>query len=109
VIPRDGLAQHDVFLELHARLLRAYRPRRYAGRTVVVASPRWFDLTAGWLDVLLPPESAGGLRHDVKVHGEHLDLVREPNVAEVARALEPLLDRAWLDQAWLDQTWQAEQ
>jgi hypothetical protein len=35
-----------------------------------------------------PPESSGGRRVDVSVAGEHLDLVREPNVAEVARALE---------------------
>jgi hypothetical protein len=50
----------------------------------------------------------------VKVHGEHLDLVREPNVAEVARSLERFLDPTWLDPTWLDptwldQTWQAEQ
>jgi thioesterase domain-containing protein len=32
-----------------------------------------------------------GARRDVVVPGEHLDLVREPNVAEVARVLQDYL------------------
>jgi thioesterase domain-containing protein len=40
---------------------------------------------------VLPPESTGGRRRDVSVGCEHIDLVREPNVAEVARALDRFL------------------
>ena len=80
-----------MFFRLHRRLLRAYRPVRYPGRTLVFASPRYLEGAGPMLDQLMPPESAGGRRRDVPVHGEHLDLVREPNVAEVARTLEALL------------------
>jgi amino acid adenylation domain-containing protein len=88
VLARQGLPQHDVFFELHTRLLRAYRPPSYGGRTLVFASPRYLEAAAEILDTLLPPESTGGRRRDVPIASEHLDLVREPNVAEVARALE---------------------
>jgi thioesterase domain-containing protein/acyl carrier protein len=92
LVERHGLAQHDVFLELHKRMLRLHRPKPYLGRTVVLASPRYFELGAPELDRVLPPVSRGGQRHEIPVAGEHLDLVREPAVAEVARALRPLLD-----------------
>ena len=58
---------------------------------MVFASPRYLELAAPMLDQLLPPESAGGRRRDVPLAGEHLDLVREPIVAEVARVLDSLL------------------
>jgi amino acid adenylation domain-containing protein len=91
VIPRRGLAQHELFMQLHARVLRAYQPSPYHGRTILLASPRYVTDTHVVLDRLLPPESSGGRRHDVPIAGEHLDLVREPNVAEVARALDRCL------------------
>jgi thioesterase domain-containing protein len=37
---------------------------------------------------LLPASAVGDRRRDILVAGRHLDLVREPNVAAVARALE---------------------
>ncbi|HEU5306808.1 MAG TPA: AMP-binding protein [Acidimicrobiia bacterium] len=91
IVPRDGLAQHEVFLFFHGRVSRAHRPQLYDGRTVVVASPGYLAYARPALDRLLPPESAGGCRRDLVVTGEHLDLLREPNVAEVARALDVLL------------------
>ena len=91
VVARRGLAQHAVFFELHIRLLRAYRHHPYGGRTIVVASPKYLEFAADILDPMLPPEAEGGNRRDVPVAGEHLDLVREPNVAEVARAVDLVL------------------
>jgi acyl-coenzyme A synthetase/AMP-(fatty) acid ligase/thioesterase domain-containing protein/acyl carrier protein len=91
IVPRDGLAQHQVFLHFHGRVGRAHRSAPYGGRAVVVASPGYLALVRHELDRLLPPESAGGNRRDVAVAGEHLDLLREPNVAEVARALDLLV------------------
>jgi thioesterase domain-containing protein/acyl carrier protein len=91
IVARDGLAQHEVFLYFHGRLSRAHRRRPYDGRTVVVAAPAYLQGMRDVLDHLLPPESAGGCRRDVVVAGEHLDLLREPNVAEVARTLDLLL------------------
>jgi hypothetical protein len=38
----------------------------------------------------LPTPAAGGGRVDLPVAGQHLDLVREPSVAEVTRLLERL-------------------
>jgi acyl-CoA synthetase (AMP-forming)/AMP-acid ligase II/thioesterase domain-containing protein/acyl carrier protein len=100
LVPRDGLAQHEVFLHFHSRLSRRHRPQPYHGRTAVVASPAYFGVAGDGLDRLLRSEEAGGRRRDIHVAGEHLDLLREPNVAEVARALDLLVD---------GQTWQAEQ
>jgi thioesterase domain-containing protein/acyl carrier protein len=91
LVRRRGLAQHDVFYELHTRLLRAYQPGPFHGRSAVFASPQFFDLHRDDLDGVLPPESPGGRRHDVPVAGDHMDLVREPNVAVVAQALGLLL------------------
>jgi acyl-CoA synthetase (AMP-forming)/AMP-acid ligase II/thioesterase domain-containing protein/acyl carrier protein len=88
IVPRDGLAQHQVFLWFHTRLARTHRPRPYRGRALVIASPAYFALLRDALDRLLPPESAAGKRHDVELAGEHLDLLREPSVADVARVLE---------------------
>jgi acetoacetyl-CoA synthetase len=87
VVTRRGLAQHDAFLQLHSRLLRRHRPQPYRGDTVVFASPNYLERAAPVLDALLPPEGVGGRRRDVPVAGAHLDLVREPNIAEVARGL----------------------
>ena len=91
VVVRRGLAQHEVFMRLHSWLMRTYRPRPYDGRTVLLASPRHLEPVRDSLDEVLPPESAGGRRIDVAVTGAHLDLVREPGVASVARALELVL------------------
>jgi thioesterase domain-containing protein len=91
VVRRDGLAQHEVFLFFHGRVSRAHRPQPYGGRTVVIASPGYLGHARAALDRLLPSESAGGRRRDLVVAGEHLDLLREPNVAEVVRALDLLL------------------
>jgi thioesterase domain-containing protein len=91
IVPRRGLPQHDLFFQLHTRMLAAHRPVPYRGPTVVFASPRYLELAAPMLDELLPSETAGGRRRDVPLAGEHLDLVREPNVAEVARVLDSLL------------------
>jgi thioesterase domain-containing protein len=88
IVERRGLPQHEVFFQLHVRLLRAYGAQPFAGRTLVFGSPRFLEDAAADFDRLLPPESSGGRRRDVAIAGEHLDLVREPNVADVARALE---------------------
>jgi thioesterase domain-containing protein/acyl carrier protein len=91
VVVRRGLAQHDVFMRLHGWLLRTHRLQPYGGRSVVLASPGYLELVRDVLDDVLPPESAGGRRTDVAVSGAHLDLVREPSVAGVARALDLVL------------------
>jgi hypothetical protein len=93
VVRRRGLAQHDVFYELHNRVLRAHAPERYTGAAVVLASPAYFADSAALLDRVLPPLSADGHRRDVPVNAEHLDLLREPSVAEVARALDLVFSR----------------
>jgi thioesterase domain-containing protein len=91
LVRRRGLDQHNVFFELHRRVLRAHTATPFHGRAVVFASPQFFEHHRQELDRVLPPESAGGGRYDVEIAGEHLDLVREPNVAEVARALDLVL------------------
>jgi acyl-CoA synthetase (AMP-forming)/AMP-acid ligase II/thioesterase domain-containing protein/acyl carrier protein len=91
IVPRDGLAQHEVFMHFHGRVGRAHRPQPYRGRTVVIASPSYFAIATDALDHLFPAEVSGGRRRDVVVAGEHLDLLREPNVVEVARALDLLV------------------
>jgi amino acid adenylation domain-containing protein len=91
LVQRRGVAQHELFLQLHFRVLRAYQPAPYRGRNVVFASPRFLADHGEAIDRVLPPERAGGQRLDVLIDGEHLDLVREPNVAEVARALAMLV------------------
>ena len=94
IVARKGIAQHDVFLLHLTRLLGTYRPRPFHGPTLVFGSQRYLEGAAPVLEHLLPSENRGGRRRDVVVPGEHLDLVREPNVAEVARALD-----AWFDDA----------
>jgi thioesterase domain-containing protein len=91
VVRRRGLAQSAVFLDLHARILRAYTPAPYLGRTVVLGSAEYLADARAVLDPVLPPQTAGGARVDVAVSGEHLALVREPHVEEVARVLDALL------------------
>jgi acyl-CoA synthetase (AMP-forming)/AMP-acid ligase II/thioesterase domain-containing protein/acyl carrier protein len=91
VVRRRGLEQHEMFLHLHTRLFRAHVVEPYTGRTMLVASPQYFADTQETVDRVLPPESVGGRRHDLQVQAEHLDLMREPNVAAVARALDVLL------------------
>jgi thioesterase domain-containing protein len=91
LVARSGLSQREVFWQFHSRMLRAHRPKPYGGRTVVLASPKYFEDFGAVVDRLLPSERAGGDRSNVVVTGEHSDLVREPNVAEVARALELLV------------------
>jgi thioesterase domain-containing protein len=65
----------------------------YTGAVLATADnmTRYLEDAGPVLDPILPPESAGGRRRDVPVPGEHLDLVREPNVAEVARVLDSVL------------------
>src|SRR3954452_9528598 len=91
IIPRRGIAQHDVFEELHSRLIRTYAADPYPARAVLFASRSYIDHTRQVLDHVLPPESDGGNRAKALVACEHIDLVREPNVADVARALGALL------------------
>jgi acyl-CoA synthetase (AMP-forming)/AMP-acid ligase II/thioesterase domain-containing protein/acyl carrier protein len=101
VVVRHGLAQHRVFLGFHEWMIRAYRPRPYAGRTVVIGAPGYFEQMGRALDVVLGPASDTGSRRDVQVvNARHSDLVREPSVAEVAYHLEQVLDA---------QTWHASQ
>jgi thioesterase domain-containing protein len=88
IVRRRGLEQHDVFFQLHRRLLRSHRSRPYEGTTIVFGSAQYFESAGAALDGILPPESAGGRRRDVLVASDHGDLVREPGVAEIARALE---------------------
>jgi thioesterase domain-containing protein len=104
VVVRRGQAQHDLFLQHHSRLLRRHTPAPFAGPALVFGSERYLETLAPILDRLLPPEAHGGRRRDVVVPGEHLDLVREPNVAEVARVLD-----GWFAERERAQTWQAEQ
>ncbi|HEY3672159.1 MAG TPA: alpha/beta fold hydrolase [Acidimicrobiia bacterium] len=91
IVRRRGLDQYDAFSQLHNRLLRAHAASPHHGTTVLFASQQFVARHQDALDHLLPPESAGGVRRDVAVPGEHFDLVREPNVAEVARTLDLLL------------------
>ena len=91
IVRRRGREQYDVFFQLHNRLLRAHTASPHLGPTVVFASPTYLTRHAAVLDRLLPPESAGGRRIDVPVSADHFDLVREPSVGEVARALDALL------------------
>ena len=58
----------------------------------LVAEDPGLPVAGDVLDRLVPSEQDGGFRHNVVVAGEHLDLVREPNVAGVARALDLLLN-----------------
>jgi thioesterase domain-containing protein len=88
LVVRRGLAQHDAFYQLHQRVGRTHQPTPFQGPTLVVGSREYFDLFGPLLDRLLPPRADGRGRRDIVVAGRHLDLVREPNVAEVARALE---------------------
>jgi thioesterase domain-containing protein len=93
VVERTALDQHDVFYDLHTRMLRWHRPRPYLGPVVVIATPPYLELIGAELDRVLPPTSRGGQRRDVMLGGTHLDLMREPNVSEVARVLDNLLLR----------------
>jgi hypothetical protein len=58
---------------------------------VVLGSSAYLADAREVLDPLLPPQTGGGARVDVAVSGEHLALVREPHVEEVARVLDTLL------------------
>jgi amino acid adenylation domain-containing protein len=91
IVPRRGLAQHHVFQELHTRLSRHFSCEPYRGRVALIASPKYIDDTRHILDHVIPRESMGGQRRDIPVNCEHIALVREPNVAEIARALDALL------------------
>jgi acyl-CoA synthetase (AMP-forming)/AMP-acid ligase II/thioesterase domain-containing protein/acyl carrier protein len=91
IVVRRGLEQHDAFMRFHSWVMRMYRARPYDGRTAVLASSRYLEHMRHELDVLLLPEGAGGRRTDIAVPGEHLELVREPSVAAVARAVDLLL------------------
>jgi thioesterase domain-containing protein len=88
IVRRRGLEQHEVYLHLHTRLTRGHLVETYRGRTVLLASAQYMRDTKEVLDRVVPPETADGNRHDVAVFGEHLDLLREPNVATVAHALD---------------------
>jgi hypothetical protein len=63
----------------------------YRGRTVVIGSPGYFELVREALDEVLPTPADGGGRVELPVAGKHLDLVREPKVVEVTRAVERVL------------------
>jgi thioesterase domain-containing protein len=92
VVRRHGLAQYDVFYELHGRLARPHTAAPFSGRSVVFASPQFLDAHRNELDRVLPSEADGASRREVPMVGDHLDLVREPNVAEVARVLEQMIE-----------------
>jgi non-ribosomal peptide synthetase component F len=95
-----GMAQHDVFLALHSRIVRAHHAPPFAGTTVLMGSTAYLDVVAPIADRLLPSVDDGGRRRDVALAVGHDDLLREPAVSVVARLLEPLLS---------GQTWQAAQ
>jgi thioesterase domain-containing protein len=95
IVPRRGLAQYGLFLDLHTACAMEYRPaRRVPGPAVVVRltgpdsiaprAPR--DL--GWSDWVTGPITV------VELAGTHLDMLRAPCVLEVGarirEALEPL-------------------
>lgn len=88
LVARRGLPQHDAFLQLHKRIARPHQPIPFQGPTLVIGSREYFEACGPTLDRFVPPDPTAGRHRDVVVPGHHLDLVREPNVAEVARALE---------------------
>ena len=57
----------------------------------MIATPPYLEVVGAELDRVLPPISLGGQRRDVSLSGTHLDLMREPNVGEVARVLDSQL------------------
>jgi thioesterase domain-containing protein len=88
LVVRRGLPQHDAFLQLHRKIARPHEPTAFQGPTLVIGAHEYFEACGPLLDRVLPPSADGSRRRDIVVPGGHLDLVREPNVAEVARALE---------------------
>ena len=90
LVRRRGTDQHDAFFAFHQRMLRAHVPTPYRGPTAVIGSPEYFGQVGRALDALLPTPANGGGRVDVPVAGKHLDLVREPSVGEVTRAIHRL-------------------
>jgi amino acid adenylation domain-containing protein len=91
IVRRHGVAQHDLFFLLQSRIVRKHRPPPYGGTTALLGSARYLAKVAPVADRLLPRADAGGRRIDVELAAFHGDLLREPNVAEVARVLDGLL------------------
>jgi thioesterase domain-containing protein/acyl carrier protein len=92
LVPRQGLAQYDLFLELHSASARRYRPSgRFAGPAVVirftgpgrVARGAPHDL--GWSAWIDGPITV------VELRGKHLEMLRPPDVGELGAHLRDAL------------------
>jgi thioesterase domain-containing protein/acyl carrier protein len=90
ILPRPYSKQGRAFVAHHARLLRRYRLRGYGGRMLVLRNEKRRDLDPelGWgLTVTGPIDTA-------VVPGNHVTILREPNVDDVARAIGAAVERA---------------
>jgi non-ribosomal peptide synthetase component F/thioesterase domain-containing protein/acyl carrier protein len=93
---RDGsiIATYRRIQREHVRAIREYRPRPYTGRVVHLRAgdPSRFDQPgdpyAGWRRVV------GANLEVIGVPGEHLTLLREPNVRHVAKLMREYLEAA---------------
>ena len=93
VVQFGGLEQFDVFFN-HGRLLeRFYRPRAWAGRTIVYRSAENPDPENAWSTYLTGS-------HDVHyVPCEHFYLLREPHVLKISEHFRAEIDRVVGEQA----------
>ncbi|CAO5169988.1 Acyl-CoA synthetase (AMP-forming)/AMP-acid ligase II [Frankia sp. AiPs1] len=93
VVQFDGLEQFDVFFN-HGRLLeRFYRPRPWAGRTLVYRSAENPDPESAWSTYLTGS-------HDTHyVPCEHFYLLREPHVIRISEHFREEIDRVVAEQA----------
>jgi len=87
IIPRQGLAQYELFLSLHERCAVRYRPEHtFAGPAVVVRCvPPGRELPSpldfGWSRWVDGPVSV------IQLSGVHLDVLRAPLVSELGARL----------------------
>jgi acyl-coenzyme A synthetase/AMP-(fatty) acid ligase/thioesterase domain-containing protein/acyl carrier protein len=91
IVPRQGLAQYELFLSLHERCAVRYRPRQnFAGpATVVRCVPAGGELPLpldfGWSRWVDGPITV------IELAGEHLDVLRAPMVTELGARLREVL------------------
>jgi acyl-coenzyme A synthetase/AMP-(fatty) acid ligase/thioesterase domain-containing protein/acyl carrier protein len=92
LFPRQGLDQYELFLRLNGNMARVYRPQAtFSGPAVVVRSEvppgraRTLD-DLGWSTAVRGPISI------VDVPGDHLSMVRHPNVATLGSRLAGALE-----------------
>jgi hypothetical protein len=81
--------RNHYFIEAGQQAVRNYVPRVYSGRVIFFqAEKRSHDLQLDWVKL------AGGGWEILKVPGGHLDIMREPQVQDLAKHLTVYLHRA---------------